>query len=326
MKILALDSSGLVASVAVVSDDNLIGEYTINYKKTHSQTLLPMLDEVAKMTELDLKTIDFIAVSAGPGSFTGLRIGSATAKGLALALDKQIVSVPTVDALAYNLWGSADVVCPLMDARRNQTYTGLYSFDGNEMEVLKEQKRAWVLSAWQVIVKRYPKLGENIKVTTIPYGFRGFIGMRNFILETMDGEKLAWANSYWSFINTETGLPEKLTPADTDPYDLGEKIEMDYAPRKIALPKEREVQNAFSVQKHHLDTNHHVNNCQYVQMALEFLPDDLQIAQLRVEYKKAAVLGDMIYPKLSKEADRIVVELCDEQAKPYAVLEFKEEI
>ena len=100
MKILALDSSGLVASVAVVSDDNLIGEYTINYKKTHSQTLLPMLDEVAKMTELDLKTIDFIAVSAGPGSFTGLRIGSATAKGLALALDKKIVSVPTVDALA----------------------------------------------------------------------------------------------------------------------------------------------------------------------------------------------------------------------------------
>ena len=124
---------------------------------------------------------------------------------------------------------------------------------GVGMEVLKEQKRAWVLSAWQVIMKRYPKLGENIKVTTIPYGFRGFIGMRNFILETMDGEKLAWANSYWSFINTETGLPEKLTPADTDPYDLGEKIEMDYAPRKIALPKERAVQNAFSVQKHHLE-------------------------------------------------------------------------
>ena len=102
MKVLALDSSGLVASVAVVEDDNLLGEYTINYKKTHSQTLLPMLDEVAKMIELDLKTVDVIAVSAGPGSFTGLRIGSATAKGLALALDKKIVSVPTVDALAYN--------------------------------------------------------------------------------------------------------------------------------------------------------------------------------------------------------------------------------
>ena len=139
MKILALDSSGLVASVAVVSDNNLIGEYTINYKKTHSQTLLPMLDEVAKMTELDLKTIDFIAVSAGPGSFTGLRIGSATAKGLALALDKQIVSVPTVDALAYNLWGSADVVCPLMDARRQQTYTGLYDFTDGRMNTILPQ-------------------------------------------------------------------------------------------------------------------------------------------------------------------------------------------
>ena len=95
MKILALDSSGLTASVAVVEDENLMGEYTMNYKKTHSQTLLPMLDELAKMIELDLQSIDAIAVAGGPGSFTGLRIGSATAKGLGLALDKPIVHVPT---------------------------------------------------------------------------------------------------------------------------------------------------------------------------------------------------------------------------------------
>ncbi len=139
MKILALDSSGLVASVAVTEDDNLLGEYTINYKKTHSQTLLPMLDEVAKMIELDLKTVDAIAVSAGPGSFTGLRIGSATAKGLALALDKKIVSVPTVDALAYNIWNCTDVICPLMDARRQQTYTGLYTFEDGRMQILLPQ-------------------------------------------------------------------------------------------------------------------------------------------------------------------------------------------
>lgn len=80
MKILALDSSGLTASVAVIEDENLMGEYTMNYKKTHSQTLLPMLDELAKMIELDLQSIDAIAVAGGPGSFTGLRIGSATAK------------------------------------------------------------------------------------------------------------------------------------------------------------------------------------------------------------------------------------------------------
>ena len=139
MKILGLDSSGLVASVAVVEDTELRGEYTINYKKTHSQTLLPMLDEVAKMIELDLETIDAIAVAGGPGSFTGLRIGSATAKGLGLALKKPLIHVSTVDALAYNLVGHRDMVCPLMDARRNQAYTGLYSFDGNDMQVLVEQ-------------------------------------------------------------------------------------------------------------------------------------------------------------------------------------------
>ena len=136
MKVLALDSSGLVASIAIVQDDELLGEYTINHKKTHSQTLLPMLDEVAKMIELDMNTIDFIAVSAGPGSFTGLRIGSATAKGLALALDKQIVSVPTIDAMAYNLWGSEGQICPIMDARRNQVYTGLYQFEDEHMNTI----------------------------------------------------------------------------------------------------------------------------------------------------------------------------------------------
>lgn len=136
MKVLALDSSGLVASVAIVMDDELIGEYTINHKKTHSQTLLPMLDEVAKMIELDLNSLDFIAVSAGPGSFTGLRIGSATAKGIALALNKPIVSVPTIDAMAYNLWGCDAQICPIMDARRNQVYTGLYEFEDGNMKTL----------------------------------------------------------------------------------------------------------------------------------------------------------------------------------------------
>ena len=95
MKILALDSSGLVATVAVVEDDNLLAEYTVHYKKTHSQTLLPMLDTIAAMIELDLDSIDAIAVAKGPGSFTGLRIGSATAKGLGLALNKPLIGIPT---------------------------------------------------------------------------------------------------------------------------------------------------------------------------------------------------------------------------------------
>lgn len=132
MKILALDSSGLVAGVALIQDDTLVAEYSTNYKKTHSQTLLPMLDEVKKMVELDLSSIDVIAVAAGPGSFTGLRIGSATAKGLGLALGKPIAAVPTVDALAMNLYGSDKLICPMMDARRSQVYTGIYAFEKKE--------------------------------------------------------------------------------------------------------------------------------------------------------------------------------------------------
>lgn len=139
MKILGIDSSGLVASVAVVEDGQMVAEYTVNYKKTHSQTLLPMLDEIARMTELDLKTIDVIAVAAGPGSFTGLRIGSATAKGLGLALGKPLVSVPTLEGLAYNLCGTDKVVCPLIDARRSQVYTGIYEFHGNELKRIEDQ-------------------------------------------------------------------------------------------------------------------------------------------------------------------------------------------
>lgn len=128
MKVLAIDSSGLVASIAILEEDNLIAEYTIHYKKTHSQTLMPMLNEVANMIELDLQTIDVIAIAAGPGSFTGLRIGSATAKGLGLALKKEIVGIPTVDGLAFNLYGTDKVICPIMDARRGQVYTGIYEF------------------------------------------------------------------------------------------------------------------------------------------------------------------------------------------------------
>ena len=143
MRVLAIDSSGLVATVAIVEEEGLeaktLAEYTTNFKKTHSQTLLPMLDEIVKITEVDLNTIDAIAVSGGPGSFTGLRIGSATAKGLGLALGKPLIHVPTMDALAYNICYTDQLVCPIMDARRNQVYTGIYKFEGDKMIVVEEQ-------------------------------------------------------------------------------------------------------------------------------------------------------------------------------------------
>lgn len=135
MRILGIESSSLVASVAVVTDDILTAEYTVNNKKTHSQTLLPMIDGMMKLLELEPEELDAIAVSGGPGSFTGLRIGSATGKGLGLALKKPLIHVPTVDAMAYNLYGADALICPIMDARRNQVYTGLYHFK-QEFEVV----------------------------------------------------------------------------------------------------------------------------------------------------------------------------------------------
>ena len=162
MKILALDSSGLAASVALAEDDNLIAEYTIQYKKTHSQTLLPMLEEIRDMVELDLSTVDAIAVAAGPGSFTGLRIGSATAKGLAFAMDKPIVEVPTLEGLAYQMYGTNAVVCPIMDARRSQVYTGIYEFAdgkmGYDMRVIKKQ----CACAFDDIAQELNRIGRKV--------------------------------------------------------------------------------------------------------------------------------------------------------------------
>lgn len=158
MKILGLDSSEIVASVAIVEDDVLIAEYTVNYKKTHSQTLLPMLDEIAKMTELDLNSIDAIAVAAGPGSFTGLRIGSATAKGLGLALKKPLIAIPTVEGLAYNLYDISGLICPIMDARRKQVYTGIYRFTDHQLKVVEDQMAV----PMETVIEKLNQYGETV--------------------------------------------------------------------------------------------------------------------------------------------------------------------
>lgn len=192
MKILAIDTSGQNASVAVWEDGLTLAEFSIHAKKTHSQTLLPMLEDVREKIELDMKEVDAIAVTSGPGSFTGLRIGSATAKGFGFALDKPVIPVPTLEGLAYNLYGTDQVVCPLMDARRNQTYTGLYQFvrgkgTGNICEeydicVIKEQCAVPVeeiLAACNELGRSVMFLGDGVPVfreqiadqVTVPYGF-----------------------------------------------------------------------------------------------------------------------------------------------------------
>jgi len=190
MKILALDSSGLTASAAIVEDGVLTVEYTVTDKKTHSQTLLPMIDTIIQMLDIPMEELDAVAIAKGPGSFTGLRIGSATAKGLAFVLKKPIIPVPTVDALAYNLYGVQAIICPLMDARRNQAYTGLYTFEqtsgGMEFFVLCPQKAVFLeeilMQAEEFAIERQTGiifLGDGVPVfrdqiarlITVPYSY-----------------------------------------------------------------------------------------------------------------------------------------------------------
>lgn len=160
MKILAMDSSGLVASATLATEDAILAEYTTNYKKTHSQTLLPMIDEIVRMTETNLTEVDAIAVTAGPGSFTGLRIGSATAKGMGQALNKPLIAVPTTEVLAWNLCGAEAVLCPLMDARRSQVYTGLYRWnkENETMDCLLSQRAVAV----EDIISEVNRLGQPV--------------------------------------------------------------------------------------------------------------------------------------------------------------------
>lgn len=168
MKILAMDSSGLVASVAVLDDDTLLAEYTVNHKKTHSQTLLPMIDEIMRMLGMDPAELDAVAVAGGPGSFTGLRIGSATAKGLGLALGIPLVAVPTADALACNLCEVTDsLIVPMMDARREQVYTGIYRFEGGRLQAVREQWPAAVTELAEILNRTGEKavlLGDGVPV------------------------------------------------------------------------------------------------------------------------------------------------------------------
>ena len=137
MKILSIESASLAASAALIEDDVLLAECTSNYKKTHSETLLPMIHEVMEMAGTKPEELSAIAVSSGPGSFTGLRIGAATAKGLAYALDIPVIPVPTLDAMAYGCFGSSFLLMPFMDARRNQVYAGIYEFEGDRFLVWK---------------------------------------------------------------------------------------------------------------------------------------------------------------------------------------------
>lgn len=194
---------------------------------------------------------------------------------------------------------------------------------GVGMDFLAEKQQGWVLSAWQIVVERYPKLCEEIKISTWPYDFRHFLGSRNFTMEDAGGNRIASANTLWTFLDLKTGHPINVDETQIKAYELEEKLDMKYAPRKIKVPAEYVEFPSFTVKAHHLDTNHHVNNGQYILMAQEYIPSDFTVREMRAEYKKQALLGDVLVPRVHEENGVYTVILDSPSGDVYVIVELK---
>lgn len=196
---------------------------------------------------------------------------------------------------------------------------------GIGIQYLAAHNRAWWVTSWQIVIDRYPVLGEKIVISTWPYDFKGIYGYRNFAIQDMKGNYLVKANSIWFFYDTEHLKPVRPQKADIQGYgQLEPRLDMEYAPRRIPLPEEYEEEEGIRVSMHHLDTNHHVNNARYVEIIRELLPENLTVRELRAEYKKAAVLGDYMIPRVTKNEDGYVTALCNDQGAAYAAIMLRE--
>lgn len=187
---------------------------------------------------------------------------------------------------------------------------------------LLEQNMAWILSFWQICIEEMPKLSEDICVKTWPYHTKGLFGLRNFCMENAKGDKIVKANSIWVLIDPRTGRPIRITDEVSSHYPDEPRLEMDYCDRKIAVPEEYEEKPAIIVPKYFIDTNNHMNNAKYVMVAEEYLPEDFQVKEIRVEYKNAAVLGDIIVPRVTMRENEVTVVLVDSDGKVYATILF----
>lgn len=194
---------------------------------------------------------------------------------------------------------------------------------GMGLAFLEKEKRVWLMNAWQIIVNRYPVMGEEITVSTWAYDFNSLYGYRNFIITDSEEKVCTAANSIWVYMDTENFRPAKVTEEVVKGYVTEKAYDMDYAPRKITLPKDLAVLDCFPVIKANIDTNNHVNNGQYIKMAEEFLPSGFAVRQMRAEYRKSAVLGDVIVPMVCENIDTFTVSLANKEEKPYAIIEFK---
>ena len=198
---------------------------------------------------------------------------------------------------------------------------------GMGFQNLEQNKRAWFLSGWQIEADRFPSFGEYVTIRTWPYGFKGMYGYRNFDILDENEKSIVQANSIWIFMNLSKGRPMKPEEEDVKPYIMSSALLMEYAPRKIELPGteegfEMEQQDIIKVLGSHIDSNMHVNNAKYIELAMTYLTEDFDVWQLRVDYRKAAVEGDCMMPATYRQEEKIITAFLDENEKPYVIVSF----
>lgn len=206
-----------------------------------------------------------------------------------------------------------------------QDCTNFQSEDlGVGLQYHRDRQMMWVLSFWQIVINEYPPMGEWLRIGTQSTGYEKMFGYRNFLITERDNpqKQIVLANSLWVLMDVAKGRPMIVTPEIGDVYGKGEPLPMDYAPRKIKVPKEggRSCE-PFLVQEYHMDTNHHMNNGQYVRMAKAALESAPVVRELRVEYRKQAMLGDEITPVVYEREQEYIVLLEDAAGKAYAVVQ-----
>lgn len=189
---------------------------------------------------------------------------------------------------------------------------------------LKERRRAWMLSSWRLVIRCYPKLGEEITVGTWHCGRKGIYGYRNFILLDHEKHPLAEADSTWFLLDLDSGRPSRVRAEDVEGYGApGEPLALGRNPGKIKLSGSGICGEKITVGPWHIDTNHHVNNAQYIAFAREAAGVCFPIAQLRADYHRAALLGDVIEPKIERQPKEVTVGLYNTQGEPYAAVWMK---
>lgn len=193
---------------------------------------------------------------------------------------------------------------------------------GLGVEALKKLNRAWILTSWQIVIHDMPKFNDEIVVKTWPTDFKAFTGLRNFEITSPEGVSYVQANSLWAYVDTERRRPVKPTEEEISRYKLEPPLDLGKFERKIKLPECMDELGAIPIRKYQIDTNGHVNNCEYARMAEEYIPDQRVIKEINIEYRNPSYYGMKLIPKVSIDNNNVYVTLTDETGKLCSALRF----